>query len=243
MLALLRTSNASAVASGSLGSLTPSFLLLEVVLIQDSHAVCAFASIAQRVESVAIAQDHPPHFTARGEGETRACAREPVAGLFESRQVINMGAGDTQAKLPSMIGGQGSDVAGAEVDESLRGNFLIVIAGKRQRELGGQRQDSAQSPRAETIRVLRSARRQAERELVSGVGSTRIPEGSGRAGICRARRNPHQDADGFSAAPIQSPCGKNGAKADTSAMRKKTLCVSRRGRKQPVQTYETQSQP
>ena len=57
-------------------------------------------------------------------------------------------------------------------------------------------------------------------EQEEAVGSTRIPEGSGRAGICRARRNPHQDADAFRTAPIQPPCGKNGAKAGTSAMRK-----------------------
>jgi hypothetical protein len=48
-----------------------------------------------------------------------------------------------------MISGQQCDVTVAEVCELPCKNFLVVISGQRQRKLGGQRQDPAQSPGVE----------------------------------------------------------------------------------------------
>src|SRR5689334_5436014 len=88
-----RESKGSVAVDGAFSFCMAMFALLEVVLIEQAHAVRAFLAVAERVEPVAVAQDYPPHFAPGSEGETGANSRVPVAGLFESGQVINIRTG------------------------------------------------------------------------------------------------------------------------------------------------------
>src|SRR5580765_6449516 len=91
-------SKVSVAVNGAFSFCMAMFALPEVVLIQHTHAVRAFLAVTERIESVAVAQDHPPHLAPRSERETGAHARVPVAGLFESGQIINIRTGGTQTK-------------------------------------------------------------------------------------------------------------------------------------------------
>src|ERR1017187_1150567 len=54
-------SKCSCAVDSSMSCGIPMFPLLKVVLIQHTHAVRAIVAVAQRIESVAVAHDHPPH--------------------------------------------------------------------------------------------------------------------------------------------------------------------------------------
>src|ERR1039458_4304280 len=62
-------SKGSRAVDSSISCCMPMFSLLEVVLIEHTHALRAFVAVAQRIESVAVAHDHPPHQIGRAEGE------------------------------------------------------------------------------------------------------------------------------------------------------------------------------
>ena len=57
----VKESKGSAAVDGAFSFCPTMFALLEVVLIEHAHAVRAFLAVAERVEPVAVAQDHPPH--------------------------------------------------------------------------------------------------------------------------------------------------------------------------------------
>src|ERR1035441_1580551 len=54
-------SKGSGAADSSFGCCIPMFALLEVVLIEHTHALRAIVAVAQRIESVAVPHDPPPH--------------------------------------------------------------------------------------------------------------------------------------------------------------------------------------
>src|ERR1035437_9452555 len=108
---LTEESRGSGTVASSLSCSIPLFALLEVVLKQQAHAVRAFAAVAEGIETVAVARDHPPHLVAGGVGQGRTHARLPAAGLRESRKIVEARARGPQARLPAVIRCQRLDCA------------------------------------------------------------------------------------------------------------------------------------
>src|SRR5437773_238924 len=91
----------------------------QVVLNENADAMGAALAVADRVDSIRIAEDQVPRLGFRAENDTRADARVPSARLFEPGQVINLRGGSGQHQSPLFGGVQGKGVLASEQHETI----------------------------------------------------------------------------------------------------------------------------
>src|SRR5579883_163599 len=136
----------------------------EIELKEDAHAMSAAATGANRVDAIAIIHHYAPG--PRGVENPRSNARMPLSGLFEPWKVIDDSCCRGDREMPALMFVQGNGVVAGQQSKSFGGQFLVIVAGQRQRVLGDERQETAQAICAKAVGFNAGSGGQAEIEAV-----------------------------------------------------------------------------
>src|SRR5947207_948138 len=107
----------------------------QIKLEEKPDAVGSAVAVADGFDAVAVAQEQLPGVRRRAVEDSSAHARVPVAGLFETGDVVHHGATRGGDDGPALIGAEGKRVVARQHGEGARRDFLEVIARKHEGEL------------------------------------------------------------------------------------------------------------